>query len=61
MEIYIKNRRKTCKNHEETIMPNNENNISKYHYEKKSIRHPFVIHVDFEVILEKMDSLNNLI
>lgn len=37
-------------------MPNDETNIPKQDQGQKSIRHPFVINVDIEAMLEKIDS-----
>ena len=52
---------KVCNNHEqcEIIIPDNESNILKYRHGKKSIRYTFVIDLDFEVMLGKLNSCKN--
>ena len=40
-------------------MPNENNKILKYNPGEKSLRHPFIIYVDLECLLKKIDSCQN--
>ena len=40
-------------------MPEKDNEILKYNYEKKSIKVPFAIYADIESLLEKMNTCHN--
>ena len=52
---------KICKNYDkrEFIMPNNSNNILKYHHGEKSIKYPLVVYVEVEAIQETLKTLKS--
>ena len=52
---------KVCKNNKQckVIMPNDENKVLKCNHGPKLIKLPFVVHVDFETILEKVNACDN--
>ena len=53
--------KKICENHESchVEMPTKDNNIIKYNQGEKSIKLPFVVYVDLECLLEKMNTCQN--
>ena len=40
-------------------MPNEDNEISKYNHRENSTKHPFIIYVDLECLLEKISTYHS--
>ena len=57
----LQSHKKICKNHDycHVEMPTKDNNTIKYNHGEKSMKLPFVIHVDLECLLEKMSTCIN--
>ena len=57
----LEKRKKICENHDycQVEMPNEDNKIIKYNQGKKSVRSPFIIYVDLECLLEKINTCYN--
>ena len=61
-ENKLESHKKLCENHDYCCieMPNEDNKILKYNHGEKSMRAPFIIYVDLEPLLEKMDTCYDL-
>ena len=60
-ENKLKKHKKVCENHDYCYveMPEKDNKILKYNYEEKSMKVPFIIYIDLESLLEKMNTCHN--
>ena len=57
----LEEHKKICENNKycHVEMPNEDNKITKYNQREKSVKSPFIIYVDFECLLEKMNTCYN--
>ena len=57
-ENKLESHKKVCENYDYCFveMPNEDNKILKYNHGEKSMRAPFIIYVDLETLLEKMNT-----
>ena len=57
-ENKLASHKKSCENHDyySIEMPNEDNKILKYNHGEKSMKAPFIIYVDLESLLEKMNT-----
>ena len=60
-ENKLKKHQKVCENHDYCYieMPEEDNKILKYNEGEKSMRVPFIIYVDLECLLKKMNTCHN--
>ena len=60
-ENKLESHKKLCENHDYCCieMPNEDNKILQYNHGEKSMRAPFIIYVDLESLLEKIDTCHD--
>ena len=60
-ENKLESHKRVCENHDYCCIevPNEDNKILKYNQGEKSMKVPFIIYVDLECLLEKMNTCHN--